>query len=103
VGALIAIVAIIGNVEKYAVILFIPYFIELILKARGNLIKESFAAVQNDGSLEKRYGQWYGIEHIALDLMKKMKGKATEQSVIYSIFTFQCFFAVIAVILFFLN
>ncbi len=73
VGALIAIVAIIGNVEKYAVILFIPYFIELILKARGNLVKESFAAVQRDGSLEKRYEQWYGIEHIALDIMKKIK------------------------------
>lgn len=103
VGALIAIVAIIGNVEKYAVILFIPYFIELILKARGSLVKESFAAVQRDGSLEKRYEQWYGIEHIALDVMKKIKGKATEQNVVYTIFLFQAFFAVIALSLFFIK
>ncbi len=103
VGALIAIVAILGNVEKYAVILFIPYFIELILKARGKFIKESFATVQSDGSLEKRYGQWYGIEHIALDLMKKIKGKATEQSVVYAIFLFQGFFAAIALFLFFIK
>jgi UDP-N-acetylglucosamine--dolichyl-phosphate N-acetylglucosaminephosphotransferase len=103
VGALIAIVAILGNVEKYAVILFIPYFIELLLKARGNLIKESFAAVQNDGSLERRYEQWYGIEHVAVDILKKIRGKATEQSVVYAIFLFQSFFAIVALSLFFLN
>ncbi len=103
VGALIAVVAIIGNVEKYAVILFIPYFIELMLKARGKLIKESFAVVQNDGSLEKRYEQWYGIEHIALDIMKKIKGKATEQSIVYTIFLFQGFFAAAALSLFLLK
>lgn len=103
VGSLIAIVAIIGNVEKYAVILFIPYFIELILKARGSLIKESFAAVQNDGSLEKRYEQWYGIEHVAVDILKKIKGKATEQSIVYAIYMFQCFFALVALSLFFLS
>ena len=103
VGALIAIVAIIGNVEKYAIILFIPYFIELILKARGNLVKESFAAVQQDESLEKRYEQWYGIEHVALDLLKKMRGKATEQSVVWTIFLFQGFFAAVALVSFFVR
>lgn len=93
VGAVIAIVAILGDVEKYAIILFIPYFIELVLKARGNLIKESFAVVKDDGTLENKYEKWYGIEHVAVDVLRKWNGKATEQSVVYAIYTFQLFLA----------
>ena len=41
-GALIAIVAILGNIEKIAVFFFIPYIIETGLKLRGRLKKYSF-------------------------------------------------------------
>ena len=37
VGALIAGMAILGNFEKIAVFVFIPYIIETILKSRGKL------------------------------------------------------------------
>jgi len=62
VGALIAIVAILGNIEKFALFLFIPYFLEFILKARGKFKKESFAEVQEDGSLKLKE-EIYGLEH----------------------------------------
>jgi len=98
IGALIAIMAILGNVEKYALILFIPYFIELILKARGNLVKESFAKVREDGSLENQYDKWYGIEHIIIDILKKMYGKATESTIVFSLYLVQLFFVGISLI-----
>ena len=43
VGALIACVAILGNMEKVAVVLYLPYFVEFVLKARSKFKAESFA------------------------------------------------------------
>jgi len=60
VGAIIAITAILGNIEKIAVFFFIPYIIEVVLKSRGRLKKASFAEVQEDGSLKNRYNKFYG-------------------------------------------
>ncbi len=52
-GALIAILAILGNMERAAVILFLPYFAELILKARYKFEVESCANLpQPDGTLK---------------------------------------------------
>ncbi len=103
VGALIAIMAILGDVEKYALILFIPYFMELVLKARGRFVKESFALVKENGSLENRYEQWYGLEHIAIDVVRKIKGTATEQDVVHALFAFQLFFALCSIVLYLIS
>ena len=54
VGALIACIAILGNIEKIAVFFFIPYVLETILKLRGNLKKHSFARVKEDGGFNKK-------------------------------------------------
>ncbi len=72
IGALIAAVAILGNVEKAALILFIPYFLELFLKARGKLRIESFALAKRDGSLRLRKGI-YGTGHLAIALLNRIK------------------------------
>ncbi|MBR9701528.1 glycosyl transferase family 4 [Candidatus Pacearchaeota archaeon] len=91
VGSMIAMIAIIGNIEKIAVFFFIPYIIETGLKLRGGLNKESFAKVNNDGSLEKPYDKIYGLEHLAIDLLKKYKKdkKVHEKEVVYLINWFQ--------------
>ncbi|MCX6707683.1 MAG: glycosyl transferase family 4 [Candidatus Woesearchaeota archaeon] len=89
VGTLIAIVAILGNVEKYAVILFIPYFIEFLLKARGRMQKESFAKVMSEGTLQRPYSRYYGIEHIVIDIIRAIKGKAYEYEVVLLIWAFE--------------
>ncbi|MFO8015568.1 MAG: hypothetical protein R6U32_00540 [Candidatus Woesearchaeota archaeon] len=94
VGALIAIVAIFANIEKYALILFIPYFIEVILKARGKMQKESFAKVLKDGSLKNQYRRYYGIEHIAINTIRTLKKKAFEHEVVLSIWAFQAIIAI---------
>jgi UDP-N-acetylglucosamine--dolichyl-phosphate N-acetylglucosaminephosphotransferase len=103
VGALIAIMAILGDVEKYALILFIPYFVEVVLKARGKMKKESFAKLDEEGYLIPPYDRWYGIEHIAISFLQKIRNKATEKGVVALVVVCQLFIAVGCFILFYTN
>ncbi|MEK6844767.1 MAG: glycosyl transferase family 4, partial [Nanoarchaeota archaeon] len=91
VGALIAAIAILGNIEKIAIFFFIPYLLETILKLRGRLRKESFAKLNKDGSLELPYKKIYGLEHLAIKILKKIKPskKVYETEVVYFINGFQ--------------
>ncbi len=99
IGILIAIASILGNMEKIAVFFFIPYILEVILKIRGGLKKQSFGKMTSNG-LENRYGKVYGLEHIAIKLLKKIKGKATEKEVVYLINLFQIAIICLGLILF---
>jgi UDP-N-acetylglucosamine--dolichyl-phosphate N-acetylglucosaminephosphotransferase len=102
VGALIAIMAILGNMEKIAIFFFIPYIIETILKVRGGLKKESFAKLNDDGSLEMPYKKIYGLEHLAIYVLKKIKPskKVYERNVVYTIHFFQIVFIILGIVLF---
>lgn len=102
VGALIAAIAIMGNIEKIAVFFFIPYIIEVILKSRGGLKKESFAKPNPDGSLEMPYNKIYGLEHLAIYLLKKIKPskKAYEKEVVCLINVFQILVIIIGILIF---
>jgi len=99
VGALIAGMAILGNFEKIAVFVFIPYILETLLKVRGGLKKQSFAKPNPDGSLEMPYSKIYGLTHLSLFLLKKMKRKVYEKDVVYLIFIFQVLFILIGLLL----
>ena len=68
IGGVIAIVAIIGNIEKFALLLFIPWFLELILKARSRFKAENFGVLQKDGTLKAPYKKIYSITHIIMKL-----------------------------------
>lgn len=98
VGTLIAIVAIFGNIEKFALVLFIPYFIEFFLKARGKMQKESFAKVMSEGTITTPYRKYYGIEHIAIDITRKLKGRAHEYEVVLLIWAFQVLLAFVVLL-----
>jgi len=102
VGALIAIVAILGNIEKIAVFFFIPYILEVFLKARGGLLKESFAKVNKDESLKMPYDKIYGLEHLAIYILSKIKKnkKVYEKEVVYLINLFQILIIILGLILF---
>ncbi len=95
VGALIGILAISANMEKLMLIVMTPYIIEFLLKARGKMKKESFAKVNEDGSLSLRDGI-YGIEHISLALIKRVKKKVYEQDVVMGVHLIQMIFILIA-------
>ncbi len=102
IGALIAGMAILGNFEKIALFVFIPYIMEVGLKLRGRLEKQSFGKPNKDGSLDLRYDKIYGLEHLSIYLLKKFKrsGKAYEKEVVWLINGFQIFIIVLAMILF---
>ncbi|MCK5624632.1 glycosyl transferase family 4 [Candidatus Pacearchaeota archaeon] len=91
VGALIACIAILGNIEKIALFFFIPYLLETVLKLRGKLKKYSFAKVNEDGGLDMPYNKIYGLEHLAIKILKKTKQgkKINEKEVVYLIYGFQ--------------
>ena len=96
VGALIAIIAITANIEKIAIIIFIPYFIELILKLRGKFQKESFAQLNKDGSLKIK--KIYGLEHLLIYIRQKMNKKTYENDVVVSVYLIQLVFILISLL-----
>jgi len=82
VGAIIACVAILGNMEKLALVAFVPYFADFVLKARSRMKAEEFGKVQEDGSLKKPYEKYYGLTHVLIDIIEKLKGKAFERDIV---------------------
>ena len=100
VGALIGIMAILGNFEKIALFIFIPYIAETFLKLRGRLKKQSFAKPNKDGSLEMPYNKIYGLTHLSLFILKKFKKKVYERDVVYLIFVFQIILCLLALLIF---
>jgi UDP-N-acetylglucosamine--dolichyl-phosphate N-acetylglucosaminephosphotransferase len=100
IGALIACMAILGNFEKIAVFMFLPYIIETFLKLRGRLKKQSFGSAQENGSVEMPYEKFYGLTHVAIFILKKFKKNANEKDVVYLIFAFQIFVCLVALFIF---
>ena len=100
IGSLIACMAILGNFEKIAIFIFIPYVLETGLKLRGGLVKQSFAKVNEDRSLELPYGKIYGLTHLSLLILKKFKNKVYEKDVVRLIFSFQVVICILAFIIF---
>lgn len=100
IGALIAGMAILGNFEKIVAFVFIPYFIEIGLKLRGNLKKQSFAIPEKDGGLKLPYKKIYGLTHLAILVLSKIKKKVYEKDVVYLVFIFQIFICLLALAIF---
>jgi len=103
IGAMIAMIAILGNIEKIAIFFFIPYILETVLKLRGRLKKHSFGKPNPYGSLEAPYDKIYGLEHLAIKILKKIKPskKVYEKEVSWLIHGFQIVIIIIGFLLFF--
>lgn len=106
VGALIAAIAILGNIEKIAVFFFIPYIVEVFLKIKGKMeldiegYAQNFGVPNSDGSLELRYKKIYSVTHLSLLVLKKLKKKVYENDVVLLINGFQIFIVLIGILLF---
>jgi UDP-N-acetylglucosamine--dolichyl-phosphate N-acetylglucosaminephosphotransferase len=99
-GAMIAIMAILGNMETIAIFFFIPYILEVILKSRGKLSKESFGKPNSDNSLEMPYDRIYGLEHFAIFFLGKVKSKVFEKDVVYFIHAIQIAVILVGILIF---
>jgi len=100
VGALIAIMAILGNFKTIAVFIYIPYIIETILKSRGKLKKQSFGIPQKDGSIKLPYEKIYGFTHLSIFILSKFKKKVYERDVVYLIYLVEIIICLLALLIF---
>ena len=98
VGALVACVAILGDMEKIAVALFIPYVVDFFLQARSGFRAEAFAKVNEDGSLEKSCKGIFHMTHLAIAMLKGVKGKVYERDVVVFAFGLEVILAVLILI-----
>lgn len=97
VGATIATVSILGNMEKIGIILMILYFAELVLKARHKFQAESFGMIQPDGTLKapQKIGS---LTHVAM-----RSGRLREDEVVLRILAAQTLVCLAVFALYFLN
>ena len=96
VGAGIAIVAILANIERSAILIFIPYYIEFILKARGRFKPEWTGEVLKDGTLTVR-DKIFSVPHICISILKRIKGSSKENEVVKLILAVEAVIAFITV------
>ncbi|MBW2964679.1 hypothetical protein KY363_04425 [Candidatus Woesearchaeota archaeon] len=96
-GSCAAIVALLGGVEVVAAVLFIPYVFEFVLKLRGGFRKESFGSPTDDG-ITLQYRKFYGLEHMAIAIIRKLRGKALEWEVTVLLLSFELLFVAAALV-----
>lgn len=100
VGSLIAVIAILGSFERVAFFFFIPYVLEVFLKLRGRLVKQSFAKIMPDGSLDLQYSRLYSLNHVSIWIMKKFGVRPTERKVVFCVWGFQILIIILGFVIF---
>jgi UDP-N-acetylglucosamine--dolichyl-phosphate N-acetylglucosaminephosphotransferase len=76
IGAVCVCVTIIGNMERFAILCFMPWIIEAFLKALSHFEAESYGVLQKDGSVKPRSQKIRSLTHIVMSL-----GRFKEQEV----------------------
>lgn len=74
-GTYIAALAILGNLELFAVALFPLFFLEFFLKARSRFRAENFGIPDEKNVLHPRYDRIYSVTHIFLRIPGMMERK----------------------------
>ncbi len=72
IGAAFASIVIIGNVEKFGIIIFTPWIIEAFLKLRSGFRARSLGDLRKDGTLASPYEKTYSLTHLLMKI-KPMK------------------------------
>ena len=107
IGALIATIAILGDMERLAVWLFLLYFVEGLLYFRARVIDkagdvQAFAKPNKDNSLEMPYKKIYDTTHFAVWFLKKVKKKVYEKDIVRFLLFVQFLFALSGLVLLFI-
>ncbi len=94
VGATAAAVVVLGNIERFALIAFAPWIIELLLKLRVKLDAENFGVLQKDGTLKSPYRKVYSLTSLFMRL-----GRFNEKQVVAMIIMLEVLFVALAFLL----
>ncbi len=80
-GAVFASAVVIGNVEKFGMIIFAPWIAEAFLKLRGRFNVRSYGDLQPDGTVKAPYSKIYSLTHVVMKLpyWLKLRGGFTER------------------------
>lgn len=100
VGAMVAVLVFFGNVEKLALVLFIPYYLDFILPLRKKMNVEAYAKVNPDGSLDLPYKGIYDITHLSIKILSKFKKKVYENEVVALILAVEVVIAILGIALY---
>jgi len=92
-GASLACIAILGNMEKPALICSIPFFIEFILKARSKFKAQSYGYYK-DNKIHSQYRKIYSVTHILT-----RTGKFTEKQITYILILFELMVSILIFII----
>jgi len=104
IGSLIAVIAILGDMERLAVWLFLLYFVEGLLYFRARAIDkvgdvQAFGIPNQDGSLKMPYEKIYDTTHFAIWFLKKVKEKVYERDVVRFLLFVQFLIALSGIVL----
>ena len=87
-GAVLACIAILGNIERAVLVVSIPFFIEFILKNRGKFQKQSYGYYK-DGKVYNLYDkEIYSIPHLLT-----RTGKYSEKQIVYFVIFIEFIFS----------
>ncbi len=95
IGAVGACVAIIGNMERFAVLCFTPWIVEAVLKSLSGFQAESYGVLQEDGSVKPRGGKTRSLTHLVMKLGRLKEWQVSSTLIIME--------AIICVIAFLIN
>jgi UDP-N-acetylglucosamine--dolichyl-phosphate N-acetylglucosaminephosphotransferase len=107
VGAMVASVAILGNMEKFALALFLPYFFDAAMFMRFRFVDrtekiEAFAKVNADGSLGMPHSKIYDFTHLLIRVIGKVKKRVYEKDVVLASFLIEIVLAAMVITWWFL-
>ncbi|MCD6410093.1 MAG: glycosyl transferase family 4 [Candidatus Verstraetearchaeota archaeon] len=96
VGAFIACIAILGNMERLAVLLYTLYYLDFALSLRGRFKVEAFGVPDEKGCLKEPRQKLYHLTHLAIRLIRLIKGCAREYEVVVLIWAMQVLISILA-------
>ena len=92
IGTAVAVSVIVGNLEKIGVILILPFFAELFLKARGRFKSQSWCEVHGNRLYCKKKNEIYGLGRLVMYLFNGVR----EQTLVLVLIGVELIFALIA-------
>ncbi|MEE9323118.1 MAG: glycosyltransferase 4 family protein [Candidatus Aenigmarchaeota archaeon] len=95
IGASFASIVIIGNIEKFGIVIFTPWIIEAFLKLRSKFRARSLGDIHADGTLKSPYKNIYSLTHVVMRI-RPMK----ERSITSIIIGFEILICVVAFVFF---
>ena len=68
IGAVCVCVAVVGDMERYAILCFAPWILEAFLKLRSSFKAESYGILQEDGTLRPQQTKIYSLTQLVMKL-----------------------------------